>query len=107
MNQVHRIRFVTFAAGEISLRDAYCAYLKLDATECIIFTELKRGGSMNQVHRIRFVTFAAGEISLRDAYCAYLIFQNCELTIHDIYSTTHIFKCQVLIKKTCPDACIF
>ena len=37
---VSRIRFETFAAGEITLR-------KYDATACIIFTELRRCGSMS------------------------------------------------------------
>ena len=70
----HRIHFATFAAGEITLRDAYCTLFTSFCTTCIIFMELAETRLNELAHRIHFATFAAGEITLHDAYRALFIF---------------------------------
>ena len=69
----HRIHFATFAAGEITLHDAYCTLFTSFCTTCIIFMELLETWLDEFAHRIHFATFAAGEITLRDAYCTFLV----------------------------------
>ena len=91
-----------FAKGEISLRDAYCTYLILNAQVCIIFMEAdetwldeQRSSNPLRIPHPKFDKlacqaqgagiFAKGEISLRDAYCTYL---NATLSVTRIFYHT-------------------